>query len=148
MHKKACKEFLSNEDKVAKQLTSTEAKIRNLLDKWLFKTGTLLSAIVIDPLTKEEREQQPPTKVVYVELEFNYNAKTFLLAKERKALPMSYFDRTKILEKYQIYDKRLARESSRTQYAAVTCKETKSSFIKSVVLEAGSAYKRRLLTFL
>ena len=143
IHKKQCKEIVAYEEKMAKTLSPTEAKIRNLLEhQWKFKATMLLSIIILSTLKKEELEQQPPTNVVHVELEFSYNAQTFLLAEEPKALPISCFGENKILEMYQDHAKRMDTHK-KIHYAFVTCKDLgkKSSFFQLSVLETRSAFK-------
>ncbi|GFH52343.1 hypothetical protein CTEN210_08819 [Chaetoceros tenuissimus] len=141
IHKKNCKEIAAYEEKMAKIMNPAEAKIRNLLEKnWRFKATMLLNIIVLSTLKHEELEQQPPAKVVYVELEFNHNAQTFLLAEEPKALPIGCFGENKILQMYQNDAKRVD-VNKKVQYAFITCKDLgrKCSFFHSVVSEPGSA---------
>ncbi|GFH52352.1 hypothetical protein CTEN210_08827 [Chaetoceros tenuissimus] len=142
MHKEICKEIVAMEENLVQTMNPTEAKIRDLFEhQWMLKAGVLLSAAVFATLKHEELRKQPPTKVVYVDLEFNYNAQTFLLAEEPKAVPItSCFDRNEILEKYQNDAKRLGRQRC-AQYAVVTCEEANSSFFHLVVLEEGLPFK-------
>lgn len=119
MYKEECKEFVAYEEEFAK-LTPDEAKIWNLLKhQWKYKEMMFMNDLVVTTLKKQDREQQPPTKDVCIELEFNYNAKTFLLAEEPKALPISCLDEEIILEMYYDNEPQILE----LQFAFVTCKD-------------------------
>ena len=145
VHKERCKEIAAYEEKMAKQLTPEEAGIRNLFEyQWKFKVRMLLNRIVVTTLKKEDREQQPPTKVVHIEVEFNYNANTFLFTEAPKILPISCFDEERILEIYYGAERQHLEfqngqsDKCPVQFAFVTCKDLgeKSSFYHAMMSPA------------
>ena len=149
VHKEICKQIVAHEEKVAKVLSPAEARIRNLLElQWKRKAFMLLNATVISTLTKKEREQQPPTKFVSIVLEFNYNAKTFVLAEEPTAIPINCCDQEEfILEMYQqeIDDGM----QGCVQIAWVTCTDfgEKCGFFQPLNFEAGKITNVQICSF-
>ncbi|GFH59464.1 hypothetical protein CTEN210_15940 [Chaetoceros tenuissimus] len=125
-HKETCKAVVANREEVAKDLTPAEARIWNLLERqWRFKNDLVLSDLVLFALRKEDIEEQPPTKIAHIQVEFNYNLQTFLLAEDPKTLPTSYFHHERILEMYQEVDNRnrMSEEKVNAQFGLVTCKD-------------------------
>ena len=148
-HKETCKQIVAHEEKVAKVLSPAEARIRNLLElQWKRKAFMLLNAIVNSALTKKERDQQPPTKIVSIVLEFNYNAKTFVLAEEPKTIPISCCDQEEfILEMYQEATDEM---QGCIQIAYVTCTDfgKKCCFFQPLNFAPGEIYIRQNMFFL
>ncbi|GFH52340.1 hypothetical protein CTEN210_08816 [Chaetoceros tenuissimus] len=146
-HKETCKQIIAYEEVVSILLSPAEARIRNLLElQWKRKALFLLHFIVNSALTKKEREQQPPTKVVSIVLEFNYNAKTFVLAEEPKAIPISGLDEEKILAIYH----QEASDRKCVQIAYVTCTDfgEKLGFYQPTHFAPGENYDRHSMLFL
>ncbi|GFH61297.1 hypothetical protein CTEN210_17773 [Chaetoceros tenuissimus] len=83
-----CEVTKSMERSVA--LDSTGKKIQNLFEKWSLDGPTpAISGAVYLALEKKDIRQQPPVKVVLMELEFNYNAQTFIVTEEPRAVAIA-----------------------------------------------------------
>ena len=60
----------------------------DLLEKWKNKSTIIPCVAIHHALKKKGMKQQPPTVIVNLSLEFDYNAQTFLLAEEPSAVPL------------------------------------------------------------
>ncbi|GFH48029.1 hypothetical protein CTEN210_04505 [Chaetoceros tenuissimus] len=96
-HKKYCKHNSEIKKNVESSLDSSrEVNIYNLFEKWVGKTSSMscFSNAVYHALKKKGVEQQPPVKAVRIEIEFNYNAQTFVVAEEPRAVAIADLHQT------------------------------------------------------
>ncbi|GFH49335.1 predicted protein [Chaetoceros tenuissimus] len=70
-------------------------KIQSLLEKWALQSAAIIGAAVYHALKKNGVLQQPPDKAVFIQAEFDYNAETFVLLEEPKAVLISEFGQTR-----------------------------------------------------
>ncbi|GFH52341.1 hypothetical protein CTEN210_08817 [Chaetoceros tenuissimus] len=129
-HKLTCKQRTKAEDAFKKCANAKETNIRNLLEDWKLKSMMVMTAAMHYALKKTGLKQQPPTKVTCLNVEFNYNCQTFILAEEPYALPicdMPNEEQELIQTKYQECIESIAQngdnEQHFTQFVLITCKD-------------------------
>ncbi|GFH48325.1 hypothetical protein CTEN210_04801 [Chaetoceros tenuissimus] len=93
-HKRMCKHYCEVTKSMERSLDSREKDIHNLFQTWLSKTMTtnFFSNVVYLAFKKKDIEQQPPRKAVLVEVEFDYNAQTFVAAEVPRAVAIDDLD--------------------------------------------------------
>ncbi|GFH61356.1 hypothetical protein CTEN210_17832 [Chaetoceros tenuissimus] len=121
-HKSKCKQNCEFAKRIERSLDSRKINIHNLSQKWVPKAVAPISLAVYYALKRKGIEQQPPVKAVLVEVEFDYNAQTFVLAEVPRAVTIDNLhqeDKEKILEGWKSQKTRL----SLTQCATISTKE-------------------------
>ncbi|GFH61299.1 hypothetical protein CTEN210_17775 [Chaetoceros tenuissimus] len=103
-HKSYCKYNHETSKNIERSFDSREKDICNLVEKWVTKSKKKpISAAVYFALKKRGIEQQPPVKVVLVEIEFDYNAQTFVVAEVPRAMAIADLsqDSKEMITRYQ-----------------------------------------------
>ncbi|GFH52078.1 hypothetical protein CTEN210_08554 [Chaetoceros tenuissimus] len=87
-HKSQCKFECERLKHLERSVDSTGINIYHLLQKWVPEQTKMapLGSAVYHASDEKDFEQQPPAKVVLVEVEFNYNVQTFIVAEEPRAV--------------------------------------------------------------
>ncbi|GFH48028.1 hypothetical protein CTEN210_04504 [Chaetoceros tenuissimus] len=90
-HKSLCKFHCETLKHLETSFDSREMNIYNLFQNWVTKSRTksCCSGAVYLALKKNGIEQQPLVKAVLIEVQFNYNAQTFIVAEEPKAVAIA-----------------------------------------------------------
>ncbi|GFH61295.1 hypothetical protein CTEN210_17771 [Chaetoceros tenuissimus] len=93
-HKSQCKHNFEFVNYIERYLDLSGKNTRHLLQKWLAKTRTLsyFSEAVYLAVKKEGVEHQPPVKAVRIEIEFDYNAQTFIVTEVPRAVTIADLD--------------------------------------------------------
>ena len=89
-HKSMCNEVCEFKKNKETSFDSSGINARHLLRKWITKSK--IDEAAYYALKKEGIEQQPPLKVVLVEVEFNYNAQTFIVKEVPRAVAITDLD--------------------------------------------------------
>ncbi|GFH61354.1 hypothetical protein CTEN210_17830 [Chaetoceros tenuissimus] len=124
-HKRICKQNCEFEKNIERSFDSREMNIYNLFEKWV--PGPIFAAAYL-ALKKKGMAQQPPVKVVFVEVDFNYNAQTFIVTEEPRAVAiddLSQDSREMIMEGWKHQNNKTIRGLHQVyaQYAIVSTKE-------------------------
>ena len=95
-HKHLCKHNCEVTNGLERSLDSTGKKIYDLCQKWIAKINAMNSFrdVVHCALKTEDMEHQPPVKVVRMEIEFNYNAQTFIVTEVPRAVEIDDLSQT------------------------------------------------------
>ncbi|GFH44887.1 hypothetical protein CTEN210_01362 [Chaetoceros tenuissimus] len=82
IHKHLCRQNCDADKRIERSLDPSGMNVHNLLMKWIAKSSmlTCTTNVAFYALKRKGMEQQPPVKAVIMDLEFNYNAQTFILA--------------------------------------------------------------------
>ncbi|GFH47954.1 predicted protein [Chaetoceros tenuissimus] len=83
-----CKHYCETSKRLETSLDSRGNDIKNLFLKWIAETSAMscyYDALYL-ALKKKSIEQQPPVKAVILELEFDYNAQTFIVTEVPRAV--------------------------------------------------------------
>ena len=83
-----CQRKSQFQDELNKNASSKDKIFVDLLEKWKNKSTIIPCVAIHHALKKKGMKQQPPTVIVNLSLEFDYNAQTFLLAEEPSAVPL------------------------------------------------------------
>ena len=103
-HKHLCKHNCEIRKGLERSLDSTGKKIYDLFEKWSLAGPTpAISGAVYLALEKKDIRQQPPVKVVLIELEFNYNAQTFIVTEEPRAVAIADLRQGQKEKLYQLH---------------------------------------------
>ena len=87
-HKRMCKHYCEASKRLETSFGSRGMEIHNLFQTWLAKvmtTACYYDALYL-ALKKKDMEQQPPLKAAFMEVEFNYNAQTFIVTEEPRTV--------------------------------------------------------------
>lgn len=121
-HKELCKHNSAMRQHMDRTLTPSEKNIHNLFEQWRSNPTTVEITLNAKCRQIMDISEYPPTKVMLVSLQFDYNAKTFVFAEEPKVIPICQSPQyCQVL----IMKHALSTESSHLtflQYAFVTCK--------------------------
>ena len=90
-HKRMCKNFCEASKNIERSFDSSEKDVCHLFQKWVRKASSMncFSNAVYLAIKKKGIEQQPPMKAVRLEVEFDYNAQTFIVAEEPRAVAIA-----------------------------------------------------------
>ena len=132
-HKSRCSQYCDTMEKLKSNSTSTEMKIQSLFEKWRLQSCMIFTAAVYHALKKNSVLQQPPEKVVFFGTEFDYNAETFVLLEEPKAIlisDLSQTDQDGIQRSYKDGKDRFGNYPDKVliHFAFITCKELGEKF--------------------
>ncbi|GFH53815.1 hypothetical protein CTEN210_10291 [Chaetoceros tenuissimus] len=129
-HKDTCKENSAARQQMDRTLTVSEKNVVNLFNQWVSKPVIVRG--ILQPKFQQmiDMREYPPTKLMLISLEFDYNAKTFILAEEPSVIPISQCP--------QEFQDTLERESNQynevrkfhnvfMQYSIITCKDLEAN---------------------
>ena len=85
-HKPKCDAMVQLERNVIKQ--NDMSNLNNMLKEWKELSTYAFILMVCAALSKKQIREQPPSNVVTVEIEFNWNFRTFLPVEEPEAVPV------------------------------------------------------------
>ncbi|GFH61293.1 hypothetical protein CTEN210_17769 [Chaetoceros tenuissimus] len=127
-HKSRCSQYCDTMEKLKSITTSNEMKIRSLFEKWRLQSCAIVTAALYHALKKNGVLQQPPEKVAFFRTEFDYNAETFVLTEEPKAVlisDLSQTDQEGIQRSYKDGTDRFSNYHDKvlTHFVFITCKE-------------------------
>lgn len=74
-------------------LTVSEKNIQNLFDEWKSNPTMIMGTLHAKCQQIMDIQEQLPTKIMHVTVEFDYNLKTFVFAEEPLLLPISQCSR-------------------------------------------------------
>ncbi|GFH61355.1 hypothetical protein CTEN210_17831 [Chaetoceros tenuissimus] len=132
-HKRMCKNNCQASKRLETSLDSRGNNIKNLFLKWIAEPSSLscyYDALYL-ALKKEDIEQQPPVKAVLVEVEFNYNAQTFIVAEVPRAVAIDDLSQKRKKEIRKILKERTVtggKDQVYNHFAIVSTKEFEERF--------------------
>lgn len=140
-HKSMCKVIVAERKMLDRVMDSEETNIRLLLQKWCEKATLFFLSAIMYALTTDELKQQPPTKVVTINLEFNYNLRTFLLVDEPKAVATSEYSShdgmksiiDRLYMRFEDSNKKIRSEQVYHQFALINCIEFQGKYVADYV---------------
>lgn len=140
-HKSMCKVIVAERKMLDRVMDSEETNIRLLLQKWCEKATLFFLSAIMNTLTTDELKQQPPTKVVTINLEFNYNLHTLLLVDEPKAVATSEYSShdgmksiiDRLYMRFEDSNKKIGSEQVYHQFALINCTEFQGKYVADYV---------------
>ncbi|GFH57264.1 hypothetical protein CTEN210_13740 [Chaetoceros tenuissimus] len=129
-HKHLCKQNCEYAKSIEICLDSRDMNIWNLFQKW--EPTQPISSAIYYALAIKGIEQQPPVKAVIMEIEFNYNAQTFVVAEVPRAVAIADLSRKEQLcEMYKNCITKTAWGVHQVyiQFAVVSTKELGEKFV-------------------
>ncbi|GFH52346.1 hypothetical protein CTEN210_08822 [Chaetoceros tenuissimus] len=130
-HKQRCKQNSTMRQQMDHTLTPTEKNILNLLDQWKSNPVTVMGTLHSKCQQIMDIQECPPTKVMLVSLELDYNLKTFVFAEEPKIIPISKCPQEcqDVLERMMSQGNEVQNfKYAFAQYAIITCKDVEINY--------------------
>ncbi|GFH52347.1 hypothetical protein CTEN210_08823 [Chaetoceros tenuissimus] len=133
-HREFCRQRCAELKKWGQSLSSKDKNIRSLLDDWRMLSTSIMGNAMEFCLTEEEVKQQPPTKMIWVHIQFNYNLRTFMLVQEPQALKISELrqaEQDRVRDSYKRNIQMLRGKSDRAfiQFLFLSCRDLEKGFL-------------------
>ncbi|GFH61291.1 hypothetical protein CTEN210_17767 [Chaetoceros tenuissimus] len=140
-HKRICEHNYEFTKRIERSLDAREMNISNLFEKWLEKRRTSLSdeyfsEAVYFAIKEKGIEQQPPVEAVILKVEFDYNAQTFILAEEPRAVKIADLSQESKEMLKSIWKESVeGNDQSYTHFLSISTKELGNRFASNMKIE-------------
>ncbi|GFH52357.1 hypothetical protein CTEN210_08833 [Chaetoceros tenuissimus] len=124
-HKEICKHNSTMRQQMDRTLTPSEKNIYDLLEQWRSNPTSVQVTLHAKCQQLMDISECPPTKVMLVSLEFDYNAKTFVFAEEPSVIPICQSPQNcqVLIMKHALSTASSHSPFAFMQYAFVSCKD-------------------------